>query len=85
MTKHLMVSPSPKQLDLHAGVMAATAQTCPLDTWMRTVQRDLKQDPLPERSGTGRCSVHISVDLPLGVRRRMEGVQMSLGSSASHQ
>lgn len=64
MTKQLMVSLNPKQVDLHAGVMAATAQTCPLDTWMRVMQRDLKQDPFPGHSEAHRHST-LRVDLLL--------------------
>lgn len=77
MTKQLMVSLNPKQVDLPAGVMAATAQTCPLDTWMRVMQRDLKQDPFPGHSEAHRHST-LRVDLLLRCREESERVSECL-------
>lgn len=53
--------PKSQAMDLYAGLMAAdsmsTSQSCPLDTCLRIVQGDLKQDPFPEQSEKDSCSM----------------------------
>lgn len=40
-----------------AADLVSIAQTCPLDTCLRILQGNLKQDPFPEQSETDGCSM----------------------------
>lgn len=53
-----------------AADSVSIAQTCPLDTCLRILQGDLKQDPFPEQSETDSCSM-LGADL----LQYLEGVE----------